>query len=183
MKRLISAIVILGVLACAPLAVDEYSAFALASGNQNFIFGASCALPVDVGHQACQITRGSKMPKLTMIFMNEASYAVSDCRMGIFKSGTVEGPSSVVIDLEPLSPQINEDGFCLLKLEAVERYPDPKDKNQFREVPLGGVFFVEALAPGYIAHPPKSAIGWCAKIGRTTKGRTYLKVIDADECD
>lgn len=171
-------------ISCAPLVEDSFSAPALAAGNKNVFLGSdACKIPIEKGYAYCAVTRGSKVPDLKILFLNQGAYGVSDCRLGLFKTGTTKGPEEVKLDLSPLSKQLEEDGFCILKIEAIERYPDPKDPNQFREIPIGGIFFLEALAPGYIPSPPKSAIGWCAKVGRTTKGRTYLKVLDAEDCD
>lgn len=168
---------------CKPLAEDRNSAFAMESGDKTILLGASCSLPINKGYAACQLSANQEVPSLSIFFMNEAQYAVSDCRLGILESGAVTKPGELKISLARLRPQLDEDKFCLIKIEAYEKYPDPRDETQIRTIPLGGLFFVERLGSGYIPKPSKSAIGWCAKVGRTTKGRTYLEALDPEECD
>lgn len=168
---------------CKPIAIDS-SAFALESGNRTVFLGSdNCGLPINIGYMACAVERGSKVPNLRIIFMNPGEYAVSDCRLGIYVTGSVPGPMEVPIDLSNLKNQLDEDGFCLLKVETKERFPDNSDSSQFHEIHMGGTFFLEAFAPGYMPIPSKTSIGWCARVGRTTKGRAYLKTLDAEDCD
>ncbi len=162
-----------GVGSCAHI-VEDTSAGALASGEATILLGG-CEQPLRKGWEHCAVTRGKPLPILTLAFTNPADYAVSDCEFGIFKTGSVAAAQIVEIDIAPLAAQIAKVGFCLLKVEATERYPDPRDPKQLREIPLGGGFFVEAFDPGYLPVPPPQVTSWCYKVSRTNKGRALME--------
>lgn len=178
MSKLVVCVLVLGCLAlgatCRHKIIEDSSAFALAAGEPTMILGG-CQRPLTKGYDSCQIRENSQLPKLQMAFTSPAEYAISDCRLGIFHTGSVDQPGMVEVDLAPLDAQIKEDGFCILRVEAIERYPDPRDKNQLREIPLAGGWFIEVLDPDYIPSPPDQLVSWCYKVRRTNKGRTTVE--------
>jgi hypothetical protein len=114
------------------------------------------------------------LPVLSLYFTNPAEYAIGDCGGGIFHAGS-GGPGLVTVDLSPLSEQANRLGMCLLKVEAMEKYPDNRDSGQFHSIPITGGLFIEMLRPGFQPVPAEPVVGWCYRIGRTTKGRTKIE--------
>lgn len=156
---------------CRSLPEDRGSNFAHAAGARTVLVGGEvylgfCSAPLSVGWASCQIEKGGTLPILRLGFLNPGNYAVSDCDMGILKSGAVDKPGLIEVDISSLSADLNRRGFCFLKVEAVERWGDN------REVPLAGGFIIEAYAPGFLPTPSTDLIAWCMKFGRTTKGRT-----------
>ena len=158
---------------CSPLILDN-SALALEAGQATMILG-SCQRGLSVGYDACWFERGAELPKLQLAFTNPAEYAVSDCQFGIYETGSVSEPGVVEIDLAPLSTQLYEMGFCLLRVEAKEYFPEPNDPNQQREIPLVGGWFREMFDRGYNPTPADPMVAWCYKVRRTTAGRTTVE--------
>lgn len=166
-------LVLCGFGSCQPLAEDD-SPMALASGQATMLLGG-CSKPIGMGYEVCQLTKGQALPELTLGFVNEAEWAVSDCSGGLYKSGVSEKPGIVTVDLSGLQKQAEQRGFCWLRLEAIERYPSPRDNTQKQSYATAGGFIVEFLAPGYQPVPAPSVTGWCFEISRTTKGRTKVE--------
>lgn len=162
----------MGAGSCKTIPIDA-SAFAASAGERTMLLGG-CQRPLAKGFDFCQFERGATLPTLSMGFVNPADYAVSDCELGIFKTGSVNFPGTVEIDLAPLSEMINKKGFCILRVEVVERFKDPGDPNQLREIPLVGGFFIEMLQPGYKPIPADDVVAWCFTVKRTTSGRTTV---------
>jgi hypothetical protein len=94
----------------------------------------------------------------------------------MWKTGTAKKGELVTIDLASISSQVENNGFCLLKIETVEHFPDNRDPTQIRSVSMSGGFFIELLDADYFPEPPKDMIAFCTefKIERTTKGRTKV---------
>lgn len=168
--------------ACQSFPVDTASAFARSAGESTVMVGSTCNRPLAKGFDSCQLERGKPLPKLTLMMMNPGEWALSDCRLNIWRQGAVDHPQLVEVDLTELTRQVEEDGFCLLKLETLERFPDPRDGSQWHTIPISGGFFIEVLAPGYNPVPSPDVINWCFAVGRTTKGRTVMKSINRDHC-
>ena len=164
---------LLGAASCKPR-VEDAAPVALASGNATMVFGG-CSRPLSMGYDVCQLRKGQELPKLEVVFFNPGEWAVSDCTGGFYKSGAVNEPGSVSIDLSGLKAQAARYGVCWLRLETTERYPDAKDESQRRSVPLAGGFIVEFLAEGYNPSLPDDSAAWCYEIRRSTKGRTSVK--------
>lgn len=135
-----------------------------------------------MGYIGCQLERGKSLPTLTIIMTNPGEWAISDCGLNLWKSGTMTNPGFVEVDLSGLNESANKFGFCMLKIETVERWPDNKDKKQFHQIPISGGFFIEMLEPGYYPKPPAPVVAWCYVLGRTTKGRTMMKRVSQDYC-
>lgn len=154
--------------------VEDPSAFALASGDATMALGSSCTRGMVLGYGACQLKRGQPMPELRMYFANPAEYAVSDCNLGLHKTGATDG-GEVVVDLSGLTDQVQHQGFCLLRIEAKERYPDPRAHSQKREIPFAGGWFLEVLPDGYFPEPADEVVSWCVKVKATNKGRRKLE--------
>ncbi len=173
MKLILIVGLLFSLTACKYKVVEDSSAFALASGDHTMILGG-CQRPMVKGYDACQLRKSSSMPPLRLVFLNSAEYAVSDCNLGIFKSGS-SGPGEVLIDLSPLTSQIHAAGFCLLRVEAVEHYADPNSGNSIRDIPLAGGWFVEILDDAYLPIPAPQEVSWCYKVSRTNKGRTQIE--------
>ena len=133
-----------------------------------------CQRPLAVGYDACWFEKGAKLPPVHMVFTNPAQYAVSDCNLGIYKTGSIDAPGSVDVPLDKLSVQLNAAGFCMLRVDVVEFYPDPGDDNQIRQIPLAGGWFIEMFEKGYMPVPPENLVGWCYIVRRTTAGRTVI---------
>lgn len=155
--------------------IEDSSAYALKAGQSTLLLGSTCSEPLALGYSSCPIRVGQKLPILTLFFMNEAEYAVSDCELGVYKTGSISAPGEVEIDLAPLTWQVDKDHFCLLRIEAVERYPDPKDPKQLREIPLAAGFFIEQLDPSYFPTPPDNLVTWCYVVKGTNKGRRKIE--------
>lgn len=164
-----------GAAQCRPVPEDRESSFAVKAGQSTVVLGSSCQRGLSLGYGACQLTRGTNLPNLQILFMNDGEYLVSDCQFGILKSGSAKKGELVDVDLAALQSWVDKNSFCLLKVEAVESYPDPGDSNQLRKIPIAGGFFIEALDPGYIPVPTPDLIAWCYQVERTTKGRTVVK--------
>lgn len=160
---------------CKHAIVDDASAFAMASGQGTMLLGSDCGRPMELGYSSCQLREKETVPVLTLGFMNAADYAVSDCTLGIHKTGSVAQAGLVQVDLSGLTDQVQKHRFCFLRIEVIEKYPDPKDPKQLREIPIAGGFFLEVLDEGYFPVPNDSVISWCYKISGTTKGRRKIE--------
>jgi hypothetical protein len=160
---------------CKMNVVEDSSAFALKAGQSTLILGSTCSEPLALGYSSCPIKVGQKLPTLFLFFMNPAEYAVSDCDLGVYKTGSISQAGEVQIDLAPLTWQVDKDHFCLLRVEAIERYPDPKDPKQLREIPLAAGFFVEQLDASYFPDPPDNVVSWCYQVKGTNKGRRKIE--------
>lgn len=160
---------------CKVTVIEDSSAFAVSAGHSTILLGSTCSEPMALGYSSCPIKTGQKLPILSLFFMNPAEYAVSDCELGVYKTGSISEPGEVQVDLAPLTWQIEKDHFCLLRIEALERYPDPKDPKQLREIPLAGGFFVEQLDAKYFPDPPDNVVTWCYKVKGTNKGRRKIE--------
>lgn len=161
---------------CKDLPLDT-SVSASEAGQMTQVLGTlgSCQNKLNIGISTCYMTKGQALPKLSIFFANEASYAVSDCDFGILENGSVDKAGLVEIDLSRLDETLKRRGFCFLKVDSIERYPDPKDDEQKHNILLTGGFFIEAIDPNFKITPTKSEIAWCYKIARTTKGRTIME--------
>jgi hypothetical protein len=156
--------------------IEDPSPFALESGQSTLLLGSDCSRPMALGYDSCPLRDGEKMPNLRLAFFNAADYAVSDCYLGIHQTGSVSEPGGVVdVDLSGLTEQVQKQKFCLLRIEAIERYPDPKDPNQLRQIPFAGGFFVEVLDKNYFPEPSDSVVSWCFKVSGTNKGRRKIE--------
>jgi len=163
---------LLGVSTCSPLRIDT-SVLAAEAGQATMLLGG-CQNSIGLGYESCWFERGAKLPPLQLAFMNPAEWAISDCDLGIYQTGKTDSPGVVEIDLERLTWQIMEAGFCILRVEAREYYPDNNDQNQMIEIPLVGGFFIEVFKKGYNPTPSSEMVGWCYEIRRTTSGRTTV---------
>lgn len=152
---------------CKNIPVDK-SAFASSANLRTVVIG-SCSSSLSVGWASCQVEEGGSIPPLTMYFMNPGNYAVSGCDMEILFQGHVDTPGPVTIDLSALTDTATRRGFCLLKIEAEERWADQ------RRILLTGGFFIEVYERGYLPIPPRQDIAFCYKIARTTAGRTIME--------
>lgn len=167
------ALVLTGFGSCQPRALDD-SEMALTAGQATMVF-SGCTKPIAMGYDVCQLARGQKLPKLELGFINPAEWAVSDCSGGFYKSGSVQQPGIVEVDLSGLQAQADRMGVCWLRLEATERYPHDQDGRQLASYAVAGGFIIEFLAPGYNPVPSQNVTGWCAQINRTSKGRTTVE--------
>jgi hypothetical protein len=177
MRIFITLILILN-LACASCkvnVVEDSSAFAIEAGQATLLLGSDCSQPLALGYLSCPVRQGQNLPILSLYFMNPAEYAVSDCELGLYKTGAINTPGEVDIDLAPLTWQVDKNKFCLLRIEAIERYPDPKDQKQLRQIPLAGGFFVEQLDDSYFPTPTDNVVTWCYKVKGTNKGRRKIE--------
>jgi hypothetical protein len=139
------------------------------------LLGSGCLRPFSLGYDYCPIQVKEPMPKLTLHFLNPAEYAVSNCHLGIHKRGKIDVAGSVEIDLTELAEETQRNRFCLLRIEAIERYHDPKDYNQLRQIPLTGGFFIEVLDKEYFPTPTDPVVSWCYKVKGTNKGRRSIE--------
>jgi hypothetical protein len=154
---------------------EDRGAFAAEAGESTIVLG-SCSSEWNKGWEQCLAEKGpGDMPTLRFMMMNAGEWAVSDCELGIYQTGSTIGPAVVEVDLNELRPQAEKNGFCILKIEAVERFPDPRDSSQQRPIPLKGGFFLEMVETGYFPTPSRSQIAFCVKAYRTTKGRTIVQ--------
>jgi hypothetical protein len=169
--RIVALLLTFVFMACKQVPIDK-SQFALAAGQSTIVLGG-CDKPLELGWSACRFTKGGQIPKLQIFFMNQASYAVSDCNMQIVSSGSTNA-GLVEIDLSSLQRDIEARGFCLLKVEAIEHW------GENRRYPLAGGFFIETFEPGYLPTPTIPEIAWCYKVARTTAGRTIVERCHAD---
>lgn len=154
---------------------EDRSAFASEAGQSTIVLGA-CGADFNVGWGQCLLEKGlSTFPTLRFVMTNPGEWAVGDCELGIYKTGTQETRGVVEVDLQGLKDQAAKNGFCILKIETVERYPDPRDKNQKRSIYMRGGLFIELVDPGYFPTPSNDVVAWCVKVARTTKGRTKIE--------
>lgn len=165
---ILACLVLLG---CQSVPEDRGSAFAAEAGDKTAVLG-SCNLPPDLGWSVCRWERGTAMPPLRLYFVNGGQYAVGDCFNGILSQGSAGAGQVVEIDLSPIRADIERLGFCLMKVDMVERWGDG------RQTPLAGGFAVDLFDRGYLPTPPRDLVAFCRKFGRTTKGRTI-----SEECE
>lgn len=144
------------------------------AGDATMLLGSSCSRPMTLGYDTCQLQKGQPLPELRLYFFNAAEYAVSDCRFNILKTGSVDKAGEVVIDLSGLNDQVAQSGFCMLRLEAIEKYPSTEDPNQKRQIAFAGGFFIELLDPEYFPVPSDATVSWCYQISGTNKGRRKM---------
>lgn len=165
---------IFGAATCKPIPEDQ-SAFASEAGQSTIVLGA-CDSEFNLGWGHCSLTRGStSFPTLNFVMTAPGEWAVGDCELGLYKSGAAAAPGIVEVDLSGLKDQAEKNGFCVLKIETVEHFPDPHDGSVLRSVPMHGGFFVEMVQPGYMPVPDPKMIAFCLKVSRTTKGRTVIE--------
>lgn len=175
-------LLILGSLAVCSLGVacktlpEDKSAFASSAGESTIVLGA-CQSEFKKGWDTCLVEKGPnfKMPTLRFITTTAAQWAVSDCELGLYQTGSIDKKGVVEVDLSGLSAQVIKNHMCILKIEQVEQYPDQRDKNQMRYVYIRGGLFVEAVDPGYFPTPTNDVLAFCVKVARTTKGRTKIE--------
>ena len=160
---------------CKVTVIEDSSPMALSAGHSTMLLGSNCQRPMALGYDSCPLRRGQTLPILHLFFMNPADYAVSDCELGIYKTGSMSGAGQADIDLSPLTSQIDRNRFCLLRIEAIERYPDPRDPKQLREIPFAGGFFLELLDDNYFPEPSDDVVTWCYIVKGTNKGRRKLE--------
>lgn len=160
---------------CKSNIIEDPSAFALEAGESTLLLGSSCSQPIQKGYATCKLKRGQKLPLLLLYFVNPAEYAVGDCTGGVFHTGEISVPGEASVDLTPLNDEAYRSGFCFLRIEAIEYYSDPRDKNQKRQIPLSGGFFIEFLAEDYYPDPPSALTSWCYKVRGTNKGRRRVE--------
>lgn len=165
-KILLAALLLAG---CRNIPIDR-SAFA-SSARVNTVVLGGCFRPFEIGWSSCQIEEGGTLPRLQILFMNPGNYAVGDCDMGILAQGSVSAPGVVEVDLSPLTATATQRGFCLVKVDAEERWGDDGQ----RRIPLAGGYLLEVYERGYLPTPPIADIAWCYKVARTTAGRTVME--------
>lgn len=155
---------------------EDKSAFASNAGESTIVLGA-CQSEFKKGWDTCLVERGVnfKMPTLRFITTTAAQWAVSDCELGLYKTGSTTGKGVVEVDLVGLTDQVKKNSMCILKIEQVEQYPDPRDKRQNRYIYIRGGLFIEAVDPGYLPTPTNNVVAFCVKVARTTKGRTKIE--------
>ncbi len=153
---------------------EDHSAFASEAGQSTIVLGA-CGADFNVGWGQCLLEKGATFPTLRFVMTNPGEWAVGDCELGIYKTGSQAAAGLVEVDLAGLKNQASKNGFCILKIETVERYPDRRDRTQLREINMRGGLFVEMVDPGYFPTPSNDVIAFCVKVGRTTKGRTKIE--------
>ncbi len=165
------AILLLVFTGCKNLPIDS-SAFAAVAGQSTLVLG-SCHGEWGMGWEQCLAEKGGEMPTLRFLMMNPGEWAVSDCELGLYKTGAVSKKEVVEVDLAGLSEQAQKNGFCVLKIEAIERYKDNR-ANLEHEIPIRGGFFLEMVEPGYFPTPSRKQVAFCVKAYRTTSGRTAV---------
>ena len=154
---------------------DDKSAFASDAGQSTIVLGA-CETGFNLGWGQCLLEKGAaSFPTLKFIMTNKGEWAVSDCALGLYKTGAADKPGIVEVDLSALKSQLDAAGMCILKIETIEKYPDPRDKDQMRSIYMRGGLFLEQVDPGYFPTPSPDVIGFCVKVYRTNKGRTVLE--------
>lgn len=109
--------------------------------------------------------RGGPYPPLRVYFINPGNYMVSDCFNGVLTQGAARAGETVTIPLDSLTADMERLGFCLLKVDTIERWGDG------RSTALAGGFVVELFDRGYMPSPPRELVAFCKKFGRTTAGR------------
>lgn len=174
LTKLIGVVALSAASACKSMPIDR-SAFAAEAGESTIVLG-SCGGEWNKGWQQCLAERGGDtMPTLRFLVMMESEWAVSDCELGLYKTGSSVGPELVEVDLTELRAQAEKNGFCVLKIEAIERYPDARDSSQKHPIPLRGGFFLEMVTKGYMPTPSEAQVAFCVKAYRTTSGRTIVQ--------
>ena len=155
---------------------DDNSAFASNSGQSTIVLG-SCSSDFSIGWNQCLIEDDAnlKIPTLKFVTTNESEWAVSDCELGIYKTGSTKSADLVEIDLSDLSFQLKKNRMCILKIEIVEKYKDRRDQSQTHSIYMRGGMFIELIDKGFIPTPSPSAIAFCVKVYRTVKGRTIVE--------
>ena len=154
--------------------IEDPSRMALTAGDMAMLVGG-CEKPLVKGYENCQIRRGGTLPVLSLHFLNPAQYAISDCLTQIYKRGKIDAAGTVSLDLAGITEQARRFGFCLIRVEAVEYYPDPRDPSQVRTIPMAGGFFIEVLDDDYIPEPTRALTSWCYIIRGTNKGRRSMQ--------
>lgn len=165
------------VIACASCRLpNDDSAYAATAGQSTIVLGA-CGAEFNVGWGQCLIEKGSALPFPTLKFImtNPGEWAVSDCGLGLYRTGSVGATGLVEVDLSGLQSQAEKNGFCILKIETVEKHKNIKDPRQNSNLYMRGGFFLEIVDPGYFPTPAPSAIAFCVKVKRTIKGRTVIE--------
>lgn len=154
----------------------DNSVFASNAGQSTIVLG-SCSSEFNIGWNQCLIEDSPdlKFPTLRFVTTNESEWAVSDCELGIYKTGSTKSADLVEVDLSELSFQIKKNRMCILKLEVVEKYKDSRDPNQKHTLYMRGGMFIELIEKGFIPTPSQSAIAFCVKVYRTVKGRTVVE--------
>jgi hypothetical protein len=163
----------LSLLSCCRMPIDSSSISAAEAGQATIVLGA-CNGEFNLGWGNCLLERRSPLPfpTLQIVMTNAGEWAVGDCEAGLYRTGSVGEPSIVEVDLSGLKAQAEKNGFCLLKIEAHEKFKD--STGQTRSAYMRGGFFVEMIEPGYMPVPSQSDIAFCYKVERTTRGRTKL---------
>lgn len=175
-------IAVVGMLAVALLGAtcqslpDDKSAFAANAGHSTIVAGA-CQAEFNLGWPQCLIEDGKnfKLPVLRFVVTNPSEWAVSDCELGVFKTGSTSAAGVVEVDLSELEDQAKKNRLCILKIETKEFYPDPRDGNQKHTIYMRGGMFLEVVEPGYFPTPSNDVVAFCVKVARTTKGRTKIE--------
>jgi len=156
--------------------VDDKSAHASEAGQSTIVLG-SCNSEFKTGWDTCLIENATmlSMPTLRFVMTNPGDYAVGDCELGLYKTGSVEQAGVVEIDLSGLTLQLKKQKLCILKIETSEKYSDPLDTSQKRSIYMRGGLFIELVEPGYFPTPTNDVVSFCVKVARTTKGRTKIE--------
>ena len=158
-----------------PFAAEAGHATIVIRAEDSAVLG-SCDTDFALGWGHCLLERGQEtFPELQFVMTRPGEWAVGDCELGLYKSGSTQGPELVTVDLSGLRNQIERIGMCILKVETFEYYPDPRSSGQQREVYTNGGFFVELIAPGYFPVPANEKVAFCVKVMRTTRGRTKIE--------
>lgn len=155
---------------------DRSSAYAAEAGKNTIVLG-SCGADFNVGWSNCELERGSSepFPVLHLVMTNPGDWAVSDCSLGIYKTGAQAQAGIVDIDLTGLKAQAEHVGFCLLKIETNEKFPDPQAPGQTRTLYMRGGMFIEMIDPAFNPIPSQPDVAFCLEVARTTKGRTKTR--------
>jgi hypothetical protein len=169
---------------CKAIPDDRSSAYAAEAGQSTIVLRATrdattlggCEADFKIGWGQCYLERHNAMPfpSLDFIMTNPGDWAVSDCAAGIFQSGSMAQAGLVSVKLDALKTQAESQGFCILKIETIEKFPNPQDPNQTNNLFMRGGFFIEMVEPGYFPTPSAPDIAFCTKVERTTRGRTKV---------
>ena len=152
---------------CNTVPIDS-SQLAFAAGQSTVAIGG-CDKPLDLGWTACRRQRGVQLPSMNIMFTNPGTYAISDCALNLWRTGSATQGQLVEIPLAELTADADRRGFCLLKVETEEVWGDN------RRIPMAGGFFIETLDPSYFPVPQRRDIAWCYRVARTTAGRTVVE--------
>lgn len=170
---------LLALTACAScrLPEDSSSIAAAQAGQATVVLGA-CQSGFNLGWQDCLLERHSPtpFPPLSFVMTNPGEWAVSDCEMGMLATGAASAPGIVQVDLEKLHAQAERLGFCLLKVETVEKWGEA---GQTHSLYMRGGFFLELVEPGFFPVPAAPDVAFCLRVERTTKGRTKVSKCQA----